>query len=157
MPAIRTISDKERLTLKRACDAAYDLIGGMSLFLSFTRGKVSQLSKYASDAEPNAETFMPLDIAIEADRRAKDPVITREMARMLGYRLVIDASSGRAAGTIEDADVHAFLLETHDLHRVILEAKRDGKVDSLDKQLIAKEAREAMREIQEILDMVEDH
>lgn len=154
MPAIRTISDQERLTLKRACDAAYDLIGTMSLFLPFTRGKVSQLSKYASDAAANAETFMPIDIAIEADRRAKDPVICREMARMHGFVLVPDRGEA-ARREITDQRLHVFLMECHDVHRAIVEAKADGSLDPLDRQTIARECREAMRELQSILDDVE--
>ncbi|MFP3325730.1 hypothetical protein R0K05_21985, partial [Planococcus sp. SIMBA_160] len=54
----------------------------------FTRVSTSQLSKYASFGEDNVDSFAPIDVAVEIDRAAKSPTITKEMAALLGYELV---------------------------------------------------------------------
>ncbi|MBK3745837.1 hypothetical protein G3A39_42530, partial [Paraburkholderia aspalathi] len=84
---MRTISDIEQRTLKSATDGAYVLSGGISRVLDFTRVGTASLSKYASFNDEFRESFIPIDVAIEIDRRAKTPTIVKEMAALLGYEL----------------------------------------------------------------------
>lgn len=98
MHPIRTISDEERRSLKGMTAACLKFIG-VSAFQHMTRVKVPALSKYGSAGEEHQQDFMPVDIAIEADRAAGEPVIVAEMARLLGYRLVKDDEQERAGLT----------------------------------------------------------
>ncbi|MBB1247435.1 hypothetical protein [Rhizobium sp. G21] len=92
MHPIRSISDIERRALKGMTAAALKFVG-LSAFQFLTRVKVSALSKYGSTGEEHEHDFMPLDVAVEADRACGEPLIIGEAARILGYRLVKDDGS----------------------------------------------------------------
>lgn len=149
MSRIRTISDEEIRILKGDTEGSYKLGGGVTGFENFTRVSVGKLSEYASFDERYEKRLIPVDVAIEADRRAKSPVIVKSMARMLGYDLVpIGARSpGRQ---VTEHDALRVVLEVQDVARAIKDAREDGDVDALDRKTIRKELREAMRALEEV-------
>jgi hypothetical protein len=152
---VRTISEIEVRSLKGATEASYVLGGGVRCFELLTRVNVSTLSKYASFNDENALALIPVDVAIEADRQAKSPVIVAAMARLLGHRLVPDAPV-TALGPVTETDAHTVLSESMDLTRAILDALLDKRIDALERKRIAREAREAIRAIELVLLKMED-
>jgi hypothetical protein len=152
---VRTISPVEVRSIKAATDAAYTLGGGVTAFPDLTRVNVSTLSKYASFNDDLTENVIPCDVAVEADRRAKSPVITSAMARALGYRLVAD-DAAPIAGPITEMDAHRVLSESMDLSKAILNALLDNRIDALERKQIAREGREALRAIEHVLAKLEE-
>jgi hypothetical protein len=154
---VRTISETEVRSLKGATDGAYQLAGGISQILPFTRVSTSQLSKYASFGDDNRESLVPIDVAIEADRRAKSPSIVKAMAELLGYELVeIVAHDASAQSPITEMDAHRVMSDAMDLSKAILDALTDKRIDALERKRIATEAREAVRAIEQVLTRLED-
>ena len=149
---MRTISDQERRTLKAATDGAYVLSGGISRILDFTRVSTSQLSKYASFGDDNADSFVPIDVAIEVDRAAKSPVIVKEMAALLGYELAPkrQAVDFDSVLPVTQADGYRVLKETMDVVQALNDALADSRIDAADFKKIDKELLEAIRELENV-------
>ncbi len=150
MFGIRTISDEEIRTLKGETDSCYRLGGGVTGFEKLTRVTVGKLSEYASFDDKNKKRLIPVDVAIEADRRAKSPVVVKAMAHMLGWDLV-PLGKPLTAQPVTEADAHRVLKEMMDVGQAIIAARQDNHVDGLDKKLIEKEVREAMRVLEQVL------
>lgn len=153
---MRTISEQEQRSLKSATDGAYALAGGISNILPFTRVGTSTLSKYASFNGEHHDSFMPIDVVIEVERKAQTPTIIRQAAALLGFDLV-------AVSSVQDGDVqavtamdaHRVMSETMDVSQAVLTALEDGRIDAGERKIIAKEVREAMRALQDLLCKVE--
>lgn len=124
--------------------------GGISRIIDFTRASTSQLSKYASFGKENADTFAPIDVAIEIDRAAKSPVIVKEMAGLLGYDLTprLQLSSEVSHGPVTLADGYRVLKETMDVVQALNDALSDGRIDAADAKKLEKELLEAIRELE---------
>ena len=149
---MRTISEQEQRSLKSATDGAYALAGGISNILPFTRVGTSTLSKYASFNDEHHDSFMPLDVAIEVDRKAKSPTIIKQAAELLGYELVAaNAVIDGDHAPLTAMDAHRVMSETMDVSQAVLAALADGRIDAGERKTIAKEAREAMRALQDLL------
>jgi len=141
--------------LKGATEASFKLGGGLTSFALLARVGVSTLSKYASVSEEFRDNVIPVDIAVEADRRAGSPIIIGEAARQLGFDLV-PSGGAEAAKPVTEADAHRVLYEATDVSRAILDAKADGKIDALERKRIAQEAREAIRALEQVLAGLEE-
>ncbi len=141
--------------LKGATEASFKLGGGLTSFALLARVGVSTLSKYASVSEEFRDNVIPVDIAVEADRRAGSPIIISEAARQLGFDLV-PASGAETAKPVTEADAHRVLYEATDVSRAILDAMGDGKIDALERKKIAQEAREAIRALERVLAGLEE-
>ena len=154
---MRTISEQEQRSLKSATDGAYALAGGISNILPFTRVGTSTLSKYASFNDEHHDSFMPIDVVIEVERKAKTPTIIRQAAALLGFELVAAKSvqGDEPHASITEMDAHRVMSETMDVSRAVLAALDDNRVDAGERKLIAKEVREAMRALQDLLNKVE--
>jgi hypothetical protein len=149
---VRTISDEEIRSLKGATDASYKLGGGVTDFPLLTRVNVSTLSKYASFNDENGDSLIPIDVAIEADRRAKSPVIVAAMARKLGFKLVVDDEAQAEARPINDSDLLDLMAEMNDVFTVVREAKATGTLGTAAvTKRISKEVHEAIRELKELM------
>ena len=154
---MRTISEQEQRSLKSATDGAYALAGGISCILPFTRVGTSTLSKYASFNDEHHDSFVPLDVAIEIDRKAQTPTIIRQAAALLGFDLVSasDLQGDENNSLVTAMDAHRVMSETMDVSQAVLTALDDGRIDAGERKLIAKEVREAMRALQDLLCKVE--
>ncbi|UXS34013.1 hypothetical protein FY152_17795 [Agrobacterium tumefaciens] len=149
---MRTISEEEIRSLKGATDASYKLGGGVTNFPLLTRVTVSTLSNYASFNIENEETLIPVDVAIEADRRAKTPVIVAAMARTLGFKLVIDDDHPHEARPVTETDAIDLMSEVMDVVRELQAAQASGTLGTAAaKKRIGKEIHEAIRELKEML------
>lgn len=142
--------DEPLMSLKGATEASFKLGGGLTSFALLARVGVSTLSKYASVSAEFRENVVPVDIAVEADRRAGSPIIIGEAAKQLGFELV-PISGQVAAKPVTEADAHRILKETMDVSQAIMAARADGRVDSLERKEISQEAREAIRALQAVL------
>ena len=149
---MRTISEEEIRSLKGTTEASYKLGGGVTDFPLLTRVNVSTLSKYASFNEENSEALIPVDVAIEADRRAKSPVIVGAMARALGFKLVIDDDHPHEARPVTETDAIDLMSEVMDVVRELQAAQVAGTIGTAAaKKRIGKEIHEAIRELKEML------
>ena len=155
---MRTISEPERRTLKAATDGAYVLSGGISRILDFTRVSTSQLSKYSSFGEDNTDSFAPIDVAIEIDRAAKSPTITKEMAALLGFELVpvgIRSDIAASPAPITEKDAMRILKEGMDVSQAIVDALTDNRIDAAERKNIGKEAHELIRVMEDLVRRLE--
>lgn len=154
---MRTISEQEQRSLKSATDGAYALAGGISNILPFTRVSTSMLSKYASFNDEHHDSFMPIDVVIEVERKAKTPTIIKQAAELLGYELVPIAVREECieSHALTAMDAHRVMSETMDVSQAVLTALDDGRIDAGERKIIAKETREAMRALQDLLRKVE--
>lgn len=150
MRSIRSILDADILALKGATNSSFMLGGGPTSFAHVTRVGISTLSKYASTSDEWHENVVPIDIAVEADKRAETPVIIGEAARILGYRLVPEDGAMPAARKISDCDVMDLMKEATDVFVALREARADGRICAGDREAIERQLRELEREIAEI-------
>lgn len=139
---MRVISDRDLKKLKAATRFSVDGAGGSEEFQKATRVRQGQLSKYGLAGDEHMETFVPIDVAVEADLEAGSPIITEMMAKLQGYRLVRDEAEAPEAG-LTHRDISALNAEVGDVTRLAIEALDDGKVD-------AREKRDLMRELTDL-------
>lgn len=151
---MRTISDRQGMTLKAAIRRAIEIAGGARSFAAVTRIKEGNLSKYGSPNEEHAETFMPIDVAVEADLEAGSPIIVSAMAEMLGFKLVPINGVDENATVVTAADALNIANETGDVIRSITSALADGKICAADRKDITREVDEAVKALKIVLKKV---
>lgn len=138
MRVIRIISEREGLALKAATRRAVEMAGGSDSFSLVTRVGQGQLSKYGLTTEEHAASFMPIDIALEADKEAGAPVIVERMAALLGYRLVkADGEAPRDGLAL--ADVARLSARVGTLCETTADALADGHVSPGEERDIQRE------------------
>lgn len=152
MPKFLSEEDKQ---LKGMTDAALQLGGGFRSFALLTRVGPSTLSKYASTGEDNHDSFIPIDIAVAADKRAGSPVIIGEAARQLGFNLV-PSGEQPSRRAVDNQFATEMMAETTEAWRTLVDALRDGKIDALERKQILKEMYEAKRIIEQGIAGLED-
>lgn len=145
MPAIRTILDEDILALKGATEASFIQGKGLTSFANFTRVGVSTLSKYASGGDEFRENLIPIDIAVEADRRAGGAIIIREAARQLGFALTPLAETEPKLVPLSERNAHVILSEAMDVSRGLLDAFADGRVDAYERKQLRGELQQLIR------------
>lgn len=136
----RLLSIAERFALKMATKHALTRAGGGNLS-PFTRKSPAQLYRYGSNSAPDREVFAPVDIALEMDRAAEEPIITAHMASALGYRLAAVDEAGQ--GESLNGLVSRFIQEAGDVSSAVLDAQADGIISPSEHANILKEIREA--------------
>lgn len=147
---MRTISDKQGMTLKAATRRSLDQAGGGDAFQHVTRVKANALSSYASANEEKGSTFMPVDVAVECDMEANSPIIVSAMAAMLGYKLV-PCDEGRTVTnreTVTARDALRIAREAADVVRAIDEATQDDHIDARERRDINGEIDELVKVLQ---------
>lgn len=151
---MREISEDELRKLKSATHYGLKLAGGPDSVENVTRVRQGQLSKYASNGPEHVESFMPIDIAVECDRLAGQPIIIGRAAALLGYRLVRDAGEA-ASGGLTDRDVNALSAELGDFMRAYHTASEDNHLDSSERRQLRLELGELIRKATEINEKLE--
>lgn len=143
---MRASSEKHRATIKAACRLAVDMAGGGKALASRSRVNPPALSKYGSQSEP--DSFMPLDVAYEADLEAGTPVIATALAELLGFRLVaIEVPLATSIPTLEQA--FAVLKETVEVFQTYQDGISDGRLDMADRQALRLQVNQAIRALQD--------
>ncbi|MDI6834863.1 MAG: hypothetical protein QMD99_03995 [Rhizobiaceae bacterium] len=145
---MRAISDRIAKALKAATRRSIDMAGGPEAFQHVTRVRQGSLSKYGLPGEEHEASFIPIDIALEADLEAGSPIITAELARLLGYRLVPAEAEPRAPG-LTHRDVSRLSLEFDDVRRAAAEALEDDHVDHGERRAIRRQVDELKRALAE--------
>jgi len=137
---LRTISDKQGLTLKAATRRSVDMAGGGDAFQHVTRIRAAQLSKCGSANEENVATFLPVDVAVEADMEAGSPIILSAMAEVLGYQVVpLAPAASIEAKPLTERDALRIAREAADVVNAMVKAIEDGAVDSAEERQITRE------------------
>lgn len=126
--------------LKAVTRRLVERAGGAEVAALATRVAHSQLSAYGSLTE--RDRFAPVDVVADLERDIGDPLVTRELAGLAGFRLVpidgagpcgdeelgprgitaIAARMGRLAGTIDAADDDGH-LDLRELEAIATEAQ----------------------------------
>jgi hypothetical protein len=142
---MRPSSPQDRLALKAAVRRAAVFGGGAASVQYATRVDESDLSRYSNPAYP--ERHCPLDVALDLDLEAGQPVILSAFAAAQKFRLVPEQRG--AAGSLGPHDVAKLCTEHADLMRSIAAALDDSTINSA-------EAREIHREIEELMAVLRD-
>ncbi|WP_156379610.1 hypothetical protein [Rhizobium sp. Leaf383] len=148
---VRGISAEEVRTIKKATEAAYRLAGGVSIVTTRTRASISQLSKYASTNFENAETLIPMDIAVEVDRAAGSPIILTAYGEILGFQLVVAAPADEPDGPVTEADAHTIARKAMALAEEIFAALEDNVIDALEKRTIVDKCHRLKKTVRDMI------
>ncbi|WP_246801845.1 phage regulatory CII family protein [Ensifer sp. ENS06] len=154
---MRTISDKQGLTLKAATRRSVDMAGGGDALQHVTRVRASYISKCGSAGEDNADKYLPIDVATEADMEAGSPIILSAMAEILGYRVIPIVEGADLSLPIEPPthkDVTHLNRELMDVVRAYGDAVDDGHVDGREKKEITREIDEAIKALRSALQRI---
>lgn len=150
---MRSISDKQGLTLKAATRRSVDMAGGGGALQHVTRVKAGNLSKYGSANEENGDKFMPIDVACEADLEAGSPIILTAMAEILGYQ-VIPCGEVRIVEVkpLSVKDALKIANEAADVVKAITAAlENDDRIDSTEERDITREIDETMASLMDVM------
>ncbi|MUZ63512.1 hypothetical protein [Agrobacterium vitis] len=152
---MRAINRDQFIALKGATRLSIELAGSAECFQHATRVRAPALSNYASTGDDNAEKFMPLDIVLEADLRAGSPVITEQLARLQGYRLVKDEPEA-ARSSLDLIDLLKMGSVVASLKQVVVEALDENgsggrSITTGESRDIGREGEKLIKEIREIM------
>ncbi|TWD58129.1 hypothetical protein FB480_101884 [Agrobacterium vitis] len=134
---MRAINREQLLVLKGATRRAIGEAGTAENFQHVTRVKAPALSNYASTSPENMEKFIGIDVAFEADLEAEKPIITEQMARLLGYKLVRDDGSAPPPEDLPtDGDMLALNSAVAMFIQAYLDARADNHIDESEKRVL---------------------
>ena len=115
---------------------------GASAFAGMSRVKAAELSKYASQAD---DRTMPIDVLLDAELVAGNPIVSRLLVEMQGFRIVpIEVEGDATGGAATIADVLHAVKETGDIASAWIAAHADGHCDALDRRELHREIDEAI-------------
>lgn len=97
--------------------------GGLRELAGLTRLSAAQLSRFG---DLNSDQWVPLDVALDLDSLAGEPVITRALAELLGYDLV-PSTAVVAQGRLME-HLAGLARESGDVMASISMALADGKL-----------------------------
>lgn len=97
--------------------------GGLRELAGMTRLSAAQLSRFG---DLNSDQWVPLDVALDLDSLAGEPVITRALAELLGYDLV-PSTAVVAQGRLME-HLAGLAQESGDVMASISMALADGKL-----------------------------
>lgn len=149
----RLFPESVYLALKAAVRRACECAGGVTYLAERTRAASSLLSRYGS---PSETMHMPVDMAIDADRLAGEPIILRAYAKALGFEIVPAESAepgaehmARHLGDVAKAS-GALVAEIGD-------AVADGKIDHHERRRIHEAAEALAHEVAEVAADTDPH
>lgn len=139
---MRFTNEHERRDLSAATNRALRDYGAAN-FAPSTRVREAQLSKYGNVHDD--ENFMPLDVVADLERALGTPVITEQLARLSGFRLVADEAAGAAPSL---SDVSAVADSKGRLLAALITALVDGHVDQHETRELLPMVRDAIGKLQ---------
>lgn len=145
---MRAITHHIATALKDATRRSIKAAGGPESFQHVTRVRQGRLSCYGLTGEDYEADFIPLDVALEADLEAGSPIITSELARLLGYRMVPAEAEPRVS-SLTHRDVSRLSLEFDDVRRAAAEALEDDHVDHGERRAIRRQVDELKKALAE--------
>lgn len=141
---MRFTNEHERRDLSAATNRALRDYGAAN-FAPSTRVKEAQLSKYGNVHDD--ENFMPLDVVADLERALGMPIVTEQLARLSGFRLVADAGEAAAPSL---ADVGAVADSKGKLLAALITALIDGQVDPQETRALLPMVRDAIGKLQSL-------
>lgn len=144
----RPSSDKQRHSLKLAVARAVDLIGAGTVAAALTRVNPTMLSAYAGTDGQYAERQAPIDVVLDLELAAREPVVTRTLAALQGFELVRGAAlpAGTAAG-VDLADLARLHREAAEAVAAIMSGIADQKLTPAERKTILRELGELRQAI----------
>lgn len=139
---MRPTNEHERRDLSAACNRALRTYGAAN-FAPDTRVGEAQLSKYGNVNDD--DNFMPIDVVADLERLVQTPIVTEQLARIAGFRLVPD---GEAAKMPSLEDVGAFARSKGVLVSTMIAALLDGHVDHVERRELLPLVRDAIAKLQ---------
>lgn len=123
----------DRISLKLAAGDLIDAVGGATKAAGYCRADQRRLSDYAN---PNTDAFMPSDVKIDLEKRARCtvgfPQLTREEVLQLGF-VLIKLPQGRVARADLLGSIARLGKEAADVSAEICTALADdNKVDAVE-------------------------
>lgn len=118
------LADEKSLALKTAAKLLIARCGGLEAAASACRVSVSNLSEYGSRNHP--ERHMPVDVALQLEEVAGEPIVTGALARMQGHSCV--RPDGEAVGVLSEA-VAAAARHAGEVTARFVEASADSRID----------------------------
>lgn len=146
---MRAISEKQLAKLKAATRLSIERAGGSDSLALVTRVGQGQLSKYGLARDEFMASFIPIDVALEADLEGGHPVIVEAMAAALGYRLVLSDVAEPETG-LTHRDISALGAELGDVTRLALDALDDGRLDAREKHDLMEQLAELKAQIAKV-------
>lgn len=148
---MRAANDHQRAALKAATRHALRQCGGGSLAQDATRVNAAALSKYGSGDWP--ENHVPLDVALDLDLDAGEPVILSALAREEGFALQrIETSDTPPDYGFSPLGALAGLTREHaDLIAALVAAAADGVLTETEIRAIEAEAYELQSQLSRLL------
>ena len=146
MTGARQLPERDYLALKAATRAIVKRCGGQEAAAENTRVSHQALSRYgALEDSPN---FAPIDVIADLEAEIGEPIVTRELASLLGLKLIaVDAGAAMTPAQ----RLARVMKETHEVNAAFADALSDGKVDAADAQKIVREARDAIGELERLI------
>jgi hypothetical protein len=128
--SIRATSETERNGLKTAVKRLIVMLGGLDAAATSTRVQRSNLSEYG--AVQLADRHMPIDVVLDLERLAGEPLITEALARAQGFALMpLSVGEGDIADALARVSVDAGKTLAD-----AMQAIRDGMPESERLQLV---------------------
>ena len=146
MTGARQLPERDYLALKAATRAIVKRCGGQEAAAEVTRVGHQALSRYGALEE--APNFAPIDVIADLEAEIGEPIVTRELASLLGLKLTrVDA--GEAMSPAQR--LARVMKETHEVNAAFADALSDGKIDGADAENIVREARDAIAELERLI------
>lgn len=140
---MRPSTDHQRRDLNTMTSALLDQVG-KTVFAGLSRVKGPELSKYCSHED---ERTIPVDVLLDAEILAGNPMVTRLLAQIQGYELVpiAPAEPVEPVRKATTADVLLAVKEAGDVASAFIAADADGVRDAGERKAIQREIDEAVR------------
>lgn len=138
MSGTRSSSDKQRHSLKMAFSRLVDLIGPGNVVATLTRVNATMLSLYSAPHE--ADRQAGIDIVLDLELAAGDPVVTRTLAAFQGFELVRTQAQAASAGAgVDLSDLQRLHREAAEAVSAIMAGIADQSLTPFEKKRILKE------------------
>ncbi|MDX1730207.1 MAG: hypothetical protein R3184_03635 [Aurantimonas coralicida] len=130
----RPTTDEIRRHLKLATKSALYAAGGAAGIVAqkMTRVGEAALSFYASLGDDHCHRSVPLDVALDLDFVAGEPIHARALANAQGYRLV-PVVEEKPNGRFALADVARIAHDYGQVQACCFEALEDGAIDEIER------------------------
>lgn len=132
----RGSTENMRKALKIASQIVTNMCGGGKLASGLTDVDDSTLSLYG--AMHDGKRFMRVDVALDLDLAAREPIMARALAAAQGWRLVRDEHA-EGMGALGFADYGRLQRAAFEAQAAVFDSLEDGVITTAEKRVILKE------------------
>lgn len=140
-------------SLKTALSVLIQQLGGLDAAVTCTRVRRSTLSEYTA---PHLDKFAPVDVVLDLERIAQEPLLTAALARLQGFELlpVLAGERGEVAGALQKvaSDTGILMADTIAALREGVVARKDRARIDEDLERLVRHAQAARRIIAQLGD-----